>query len=158
MLAAFFTSQHKLSCTAQAVPKSSLGISEKTSVVTIIRGFIRVVSRIFEVTVMREILNCFSNVSTAVTLKQLTLLAISPLVCWPGWYTQDVLSALTFYRGKLLKELHVVLICGFNSSLSHPAIKVVGITLSQGQMGFDGNPRSDLLWKFALISATDANS
>jgi len=65
---------------------------------------------------------------------------------------------LTFWRRRLLKELHVVLICGFTSSLSRPAIKVVGITLSQEQMGFDRNPRPDLLWKFALISATDANS
>lgn len=92
------------------------------------------------------------------TLKQLTLSVISCLACWPGWYAQDALAALTFCRGKLLKELHVVLICGCNSSLSHPAIKVVGITLSQEQMGFDKYPRSDLLWKFALISATDANS
>lgn len=51
-----------------------------------------------------------------------------------------------------------MLICGFNSSLSHPAIKVVGIPLGQEQMGFDRDPRLDQLWKFALISATDANS
>lgn len=51
MLAALFTSQ---SCPAQAVPKSSLSISEKTSAVTVICGFIWVVSRIFEVTVMGE--------------------------------------------------------------------------------------------------------
>lgn len=56
------------SCPAQAVPRSGLGISEKTSVVTVICGFIRVVSRIFEVTVMGEVLNCFSNVSSAVAL------------------------------------------------------------------------------------------
>lgn len=51
----------------------------------------------------------------------------------------------------MLKKLHVVLICGFDRSLSHPAIKVVGITLSQEQMGSDRNPGPDLLWKFALI-------
>ena len=51
-----------------------------------------------------------------------------------------------------------MLIRGFNSSLSHPPIKVVGMILSQEHMGFDRNPRPDLLWNFALISATDAHS
>lgn len=51
-----FTSQ---SCPAQAVPKSSLGVSEKASIVAVVCCFIQVVSRVFEVTIIGEILNSF---------------------------------------------------------------------------------------------------
>lgn len=65
---------------------------------------------------------------------------------------------MPFWRGWLFKELRVVLLWGLGSSSPHPDIKVVGITCSQEQMGLDRNPGPDLLWKLALVSATDGSS
>lgn len=77
VFAAMFTPQ---SCPpAQAAPKPSLGISKMTSRVAVGCCFMQVVAQVFEVTVMGEILNRFSNDSSAVTLQnQLALSARSP--------------------------------------------------------------------------------
>lgn len=63
---------------------------------------------------------------------------------------------MTCWRGRLFKELHGVLLCGLRRSSPHPDVKVGGT--SRDQMGFGRNPGPDLLWKPALVSATDGNS
>lgn len=64
MFAAMFVSQSYL---ARALPKFHLGVLVKKSIVPVVHCFIQVISRVFEVTVMGELLNCFSNVSSVVT-------------------------------------------------------------------------------------------